>query len=104
MEEGIAKLNADAERLYQRGRTLGERLQQVAAGVGESTKMLLEKGQKLQRRLRNMEERPDMTERIESIESIESTERSMQVCESSVRVLHSYAEVNGSSDSDRHDT
>ena len=26
VEEGIAKLNADAERLYQRGRTAGERL------------------------------------------------------------------------------
>ena len=95
MEEGIAKLNADAERLYQRGRTAGERLQQMAACVDESTKRLLEKGQTLQRRLCNVEERPDMTERIESIE------RSMQVCVNSVRVLHSYAEANGTSDSDR---
>ena len=51
MEGSIAKLNADADRLYQRGRTAGERLQQVAeqlqqvtAGVDESTKTLLEKG------------------------------------------------------------
>jgi hypothetical protein len=94
MEGSIAKLNADAERLHQRGRTAGERLQQVAAGVDESTKTLLEKGGKLQRRLHNVEERPDMTERLESVE------RSVQVCVNSVRVLHSYAEANGSSDSD----
>ena len=37
-EGSIAKLNADAERLYHRGSTAGERLQQVAAGVDESTK------------------------------------------------------------------
>ena len=54
MEGSIAKLNADAERLYQRGRTAGERLQQVAAGVDESTNTLLEKGNKLQRWLRNV--------------------------------------------------
>ena len=65
----------------------------MAAGVDESTKTLLEKGGKLQRRLRNVEERPDMTERLESVE------RSVQVCVNSVRVLHSYAEANGSSDS-----
>ena len=64
----------------------------------EITKTLLEKGQTLERRLRDVQERPDMTERIESIE------RSMQVCVNSVRVLHSYAEANGSSDSDRDDT
>jgi len=98
MEGSIAKLNADADRLYQRGRTAGERLQQVAAGVDESTKALLEKGEKLRRRLRNVEDRPDMTERLESVE------RSVQVCVNSVRVLHSYAEANGSSDSDRDDT
>ena len=45
-----------------------------------------------------MQARQDMTERIESIE------RSMQVCVNSVRVLHSYAEANVSSDSDRDDT
>ena len=44
-------------------------------------------------RLRDVQERPDMTERIESIE------RSMRVCVNSVRVLHSYTEANGSSDS-----
>jgi len=101
MEGSIEKLNADADRLYQRGRTAGERLQQVAeqlqqvaAGADESTKTLLEKGEKLQRRLRDVEERPDMTERLESIET------SVQVCVNSVRVLHSYVEAKGSSDSD----
>ena len=64
----------------------------------EITKTLLEKGQTLERRLRDVQERPDMTERIESIE------RSMQVCVNSVRVLHSYAEANGNSDSDGDDT
>ena len=105
IEDSIAKLNADAERLYQRGRTAGERLQQVAeqlkqvaAGVNESTKTLLEKGKTLQRRLRGVEERPGVTERLESVE------RSVQVCVNSVRVLHSYAEANGSSDSDKDDT
>ena len=60
--------------------------------------MLLEEGQRLQGRLRAVEDRPDMTERLESVE------RSVQVCVNSVRVLHSYAEANGSSDSDGEDT
>jgi len=45
-----------------------------------------------------VQERPDMTERIESIE------KSMQVCVNSVRVLHSYVEAKGSSDSDSEGT
>ena len=56
--------------------------------------MLLEEGQRLQGRLRAVEDRPDMTERLESIET------SVQVCVNSVRVLHSYAEAKDSSDSD----
>ena len=54
--------------------------------------------QQVDERLRDVQERPNMTERIESIE------KSMQVCVNSVRVLHSYAEANGSSDSDGEDT
>ena len=64
----------------------------------QRNKSLLEEGQKLQGRLRAVEDKPDMTERLESIE------RSVQVCVNSVRVLHSYAEANGSSDSDGEDT
>ena len=56
--------------------------------------------QQVEERLREVQERPDMTERI----AIESIEESMQVCVNSVRVLHSYAEANGSSDSVRDDT
>ena len=52
----------------------------------------------VEERLREVQERPDMTERIASIE------KSTQVCVNSVRVLHSYAEANGSSDSDGEDT
>ena len=59
----------------------------------EITKALLGKGQKLQRRLRDVEERPAMTERIASMA------RSMHVCVNSVRVVHAYAEANGSSGS-----
>ena len=84
MAAGVAELKAD--------------MAVIESQSEESTKTLLEKEQKLQRRLRNVEERPDMTERKESIE------KSMQVCVNSVRVLHSYAEANGSSDSDRDDT
>ena len=54
--------------------------------------------QQVEERLREVQERTDMTERIESIE------KSMQVCVNSVRVLHSYVEAKGSSDSDRDDT
>ena len=59
-------------------------VKQVAKQVGE--------------RLRDVQERPDMTERIESIE------KSMQVCVNSLRVLHSYVEAKGSSDSDSEGT
>ena len=62
---------------------------------------LLEEGGKLQGRLRVVEDRPDMSHMTKRIERIE---RSMLVCMNSVRVLHSYAEANGSSDSDRQDT
>ena len=64
----------------------------------QRNKSLLEKGQKLQRRLRVVEDKPAMIERLDS------TERSMKVCVNSVRVLHSYAEAKGSSDSDGEDT
>ena len=64
----------------------------------EAYRVLLEEGQKLQGRLRAVEDRPDMTERLESVE------RSVQVCVNSVRVLHLYVEAKGSSDSDSEGT
>ena len=76
-----------------------------SAAVKEQVSRLEQEGcvvvalvKQVEERLREVQERPDMTERIESIE------KSMQVCVNSVRVLHSYVEAKGSSDSDRDDT
>ena len=73
-------------------------MEDIGSQANQRNKSLLEEGQRLQGRLRAVEDRPDMTERLESIE------RSVQVCVNSVRVLHSYVEAKGSSDSDSEGT
>jgi len=70
----------------------------IGSQANQRNKSLLEEGRRLQGRLRAVEDRPDMTERLESVE------RSVQVCVNSVRVLHSYVEAKGSSDSDSEGT
>ena len=101
-ESRSAAVKEQVSRLEQEGCVVVALVKQVEVRQAElETKAQVKRVELLKQvdeRLREVQERPDMTERIESIE------KSMQVCVNSVRVLHSYAEANGSSDSDRDDT
>ena len=101
-ESRSAAVKEQVSRLEQEGCVVVALVKQVEVRQAElETKAqvkLVEMLKQVDERLREVQERPDMTERIESIE------KSMQVCVNSVRVLHSYAEANGSSDSDGEDT
>ena len=101
-ESRSAAVKEQVSRLEQEGCVVVALVKQVEVRQAElETKAqvkLVEMLKQVDERLREVQERPDMTERIESIE------KSMQVCVNSVRVLHSYVEAKGSSDSDRDDT
>ena len=95
-ESRSAAVKEQVSRLEQEGCVVVALVKQVEVRQAElETKAqvkLVELLKQVDERLREVQERPDMTERIESIE------KSMQVCVNSVRVLHSYVEAKGSSD------
>ena len=103
-ENCVVELQQGEERLCDVW-SVGQVEARMSAAVKEQVSRLEQEGcvvvasvKQVEERLREVQERPDMTERIESIE------KSMQVCVNSVRVLHSYAEANDSTDSDSEGT